>query len=77
MSYRDFRGFRRPIRANYAICSFRASSCWERILCSLAVGSMASGSDPPKQYGITKPLSLLGPVEADLQRTAELEKVCD
>jgi len=35
---------------------------------------MASGSDPPKQYGITKPLSLLGPVEADLQRTAELEK---
>lgn len=48
-----------------------------RIFCSLAVGSMASGSDPPKQYGITKPLSLLGPVEADLQRTAELEKVCD
>ncbi|XP_066369591.1 nuclear poly(A) polymerase 4-like isoform X3 [Miscanthus floridulus] len=35
---------------------------------------MASGSDPPKQYGITKPLSLLGPVEADLQRTADLEK---
>ncbi|XP_066379002.1 nuclear poly(A) polymerase 4-like isoform X2 [Miscanthus floridulus] len=35
---------------------------------------MASGSDPPKQYGITKPLSKLGPVEADLQRTAELEK---
>lgn len=36
---------------------------------------MAGGSDAPKQYGITKPLSLLGPVEADLQRTAELEKV--
>ncbi|AQK82549.1 hypothetical protein Zm00014a_024152 [Zea mays] len=35
---------------------------------------MASGSDAPKQYGITKPLSLLGPVEADLQRTEELEK---
>uniref|UniRef100_K3XVM1 Poly(A) polymerase n=1 Tax=Setaria italica TaxID=4555 RepID=K3XVM1_SETIT len=35
---------------------------------------MAGGSDAPKQYGITKPLSLLGPVEADLQRTAELEK---
>ncbi|RLN12821.1 nuclear poly(A) polymerase 4-like isoform X1 [Panicum miliaceum] len=35
---------------------------------------MAGGADAPKQYGITKPLSLLGPVEADLQRTAELEK---
>ncbi|CAN6207483.1 unnamed protein product [Urochloa humidicola] len=35
---------------------------------------MAGGTDAPKQYGITKPLSLLGPVEADLQRTAELEK---
>ncbi|CAN6169689.1 unnamed protein product [Urochloa humidicola] len=35
---------------------------------------MAGGSDAPKQYGITKPLSLLGPVDADLQRTAELEK---
>nr|CAB3470680.1 unnamed protein product [Digitaria exilis] len=35
---------------------------------------MAGGSEGPKQYGITKPLSLLGPVEADLQRTAELEK---
>lgn len=35
---------------------------------------MAGGADPPKLYGITKPLSLLGPVDADLQRTAELEK---
>ncbi|CAN6177839.1 unnamed protein product [Urochloa humidicola] len=35
---------------------------------------MAGGSGAPKQYGITKPLSLLGPVDADLQRTAELEK---
>jgi poly(A) polymerase len=35
----------------------------------------AGGSNPSKQYGITKPLSLLGPVEADLQRTAELERV--
>ncbi|GJM98176.1 hypothetical protein PR202_ga15161 [Eleusine coracana subsp. coracana] len=35
---------------------------------------MAAGSNPTKQYGITKPLSLLGPVEADLQRTAELER---
>lgn len=48
-----------------------------RVLCSSVVGSMASGSDAPKQYGITKPLSLLGPVEADLQRTEELEKVCN
>jgi hypothetical protein len=38
---------------------------------------MAGGSGAPKQYGITKPLSLLGPVEADLQRTSELEKVCN
>ncbi|XP_062229024.1 nuclear poly(A) polymerase 4-like isoform X2 [Phragmites australis] len=35
---------------------------------------MAGGSNTPKQYGITKPISLLGPVEADLHRTAELEK---
>ncbi|XP_062178935.1 nuclear poly(A) polymerase 4-like isoform X2 [Phragmites australis] len=33
-----------------------------------------AGSNPPKQYGITKPISLLGPAEADLHRTAELEK---
>ncbi|KAK3133929.1 hypothetical protein QOZ80_6AG0542850 [Eleusine coracana subsp. coracana] len=35
---------------------------------------MAAGSNPTRQYGITKPLSLLGPVDADLQRTAELER---
>uniref|UniRef100_A0A0D9WR76 polynucleotide adenylyltransferase n=1 Tax=Leersia perrieri TaxID=77586 RepID=A0A0D9WR76_9ORYZ len=29
---------------------------------------------PPKQYGITKPLSLAGPADVDLQKTAELEK---
>lgn len=29
-----------------------------------------------KQYGVTKPISLAGPTEADLQRTVELEKVC-
>lgn len=79
-------GFRRPIRASYAILFrqgglvlgarlFAASR--RRVLCSCVVGSMASGSDAPKQYGITKPLSLLGPVEADLQRTEELEKVCN
>ncbi|KAK4365609.1 hypothetical protein RND71_013489 [Anisodus tanguticus] len=28
----------------------------------------------PKQYGVTKPLSLAGPMEADIQRTKELEK---
>ncbi|KAL6841687.1 hypothetical protein ACP4OV_028516 [Aristida adscensionis] len=33
-----------------------------------------AGSNPPQQFGITKPISLLGPVEADLLRTAELEK---
>jgi len=42
---------------------------------SCVFGPMADGADAPKQFGITKPLSLLGPVEADLQRTAELEKV--
>ncbi|XP_019175915.1 PREDICTED: nuclear poly(A) polymerase 4-like [Ipomoea nil] len=29
---------------------------------------------PPKKYGVTKPLSLAGPSEADLQRSAALEK---
>ncbi|XP_049397781.1 nuclear poly(A) polymerase 4 isoform X5 [Solanum stenotomum] len=33
-----------------------------------------SASPPPKKYGVTKPLSLAGPTEADLQRNAELEK---
>ncbi|GKV10004.1 hypothetical protein SLEP1_g21431 [Rubroshorea leprosula] len=38
------------------------------------------GSSPPppsqtsKKYGITKPISLAGPAEADIQRNAELEK---
>lgn len=38
-------------------------------------------SPPPPQpapeikYGVTKPISLAGPTEADLQRNAELEKV--
>ena len=30
---------------------------------------------PAKKYGITKPISLAGPTDADLQRNAELEKV--
>ncbi|XP_010925521.1 nuclear poly(A) polymerase 4 isoform X2 [Elaeis guineensis] len=29
---------------------------------------------PPRQYGITKPISTAGPTEADLQRTKDLEK---
>ncbi|XP_031385989.1 nuclear poly(A) polymerase 4-like [Punica granatum] len=34
-----------------------------------------SGSLPTaKQYGVTKPISLAGPTEADIQRSAELEK---
>jgi poly(A) polymerase len=37
-----------------------------------------SGSPAPaaKQYGVTKPLSVAGPTEADRQRSRELEKVC-
>lgn len=35
-----------------------------------------SGSPPQaRQYGVTKPISLAGPTEADIQRSAELEKV--
>jgi poly(A) polymerase len=36
-----------------------------------------NGSSPPtaKKYGITKPISLAGPTDADLQRNMELEKV--
>ncbi|XP_069148800.1 nuclear poly(A) polymerase 4 isoform X3 [Solanum lycopersicum] len=33
-----------------------------------------SVAPPPKKYGVTKPLSLAGPTETDLQRNAELEK---
>ena len=55
-----------------ADCSVAASPPEEGFC---AFGPMADGADAPRQYGITKPLSLLGPVEADLQRTAELEKV--
>ncbi|XP_058006292.1 nuclear poly(A) polymerase 4 isoform X2 [Hevea brasiliensis] len=31
-------------------------------------------SPPPKQYGVTKPISMSGPTEADIQRSRELEK---
>ncbi|MBA0690483.1 hypothetical protein Goari_008154, partial [Gossypium aridum] len=36
-------------------------------------GSLPQLSQPPK-YGITKPISLAGPSEADVQRNTELEK---
>lgn len=39
------------------------------------VGSEGLGV-APKHRGVTKPLSLAGPSEADLIRTKELEKVC-
>lgn len=32
-------------------------------------------SPPPKQYGVTKPISMSGPMDADIQRSRELEKV--
>ncbi|PIN26047.1 Poly(A) polymerase [Handroanthus impetiginosus] len=34
----------------------------------------AEKKQPPKQWGVTKPLSLAGPTDADIQRTRELEK---
>ncbi|XP_022750137.1 nuclear poly(A) polymerase 4-like isoform X3 [Durio zibethinus] len=37
-------------------------------------GSSPHQSQPPKKYGITKPISLSGPSEADIQRNTELEK---
>ncbi|KAF0901867.1 hypothetical protein E2562_006483 [Oryza meyeriana var. granulata] len=35
----------------------------------------STAAEPQKQYGITKPISLAEPVEVDLQKTAELEKL--
>lgn len=37
-------------------------------------GSSQQQSQPPKKYGITKPISLAGPSETDIQRNMELEK---
>ncbi|KAH9665673.1 nuclear poly(A) polymerase 4 [Citrus sinensis] len=34
-----------------------------------------SSPPPPKQYGVTKPISMAGPTEADIQRNRELEKI--
>ncbi|GAB2275797.1 hypothetical protein Dimus_010547 [Dionaea muscipula] len=39
------------------------------------VGSEGSNSSSPRKYGITKPISLAGPTDADLQRNSELEKL--
>ncbi|XP_039051099.1 nuclear poly(A) polymerase 4-like isoform X2 [Hibiscus syriacus] len=36
--------------------------------------SFPQQSQPPKKHGITKPISLAGPSEADIQRNTELEK---
>lgn len=36
----------------------------------------AEKMQPPKQWGVAKPLSLAGPIDADIQRSKELEKVC-
>ena len=30
----------------------------------------------PRQDGVTKPISTAGPTDVDVQRSAELEKVC-
>ncbi|XP_009622661.1 nuclear poly(A) polymerase 4-like isoform X1 [Nicotiana tomentosiformis] len=40
----------------------------------MGVSNCATTLPPSKQYGVTKPLSLAGPTEADIQRTKELEK---
>lgn len=36
----------------------------------------AEKKQPLKQWGVAKPLSLAGPLDADVQRNRELEKVC-
>lgn len=41
---------------------------------SAGVSSPAQGAT--KQYGVTQPISMAGPTEADSQRTLQLEKVC-
>ncbi|KAJ4851554.1 Nuclear poly(A) polymerase 4 [Turnera subulata] len=36
---------------------------------------LSGGSpSPPKQFGVTKPISMAGPTSADIQRSRELEK---
>lgn len=45
-------------------------------LCEMVSAEGLSVSPAPaKQYGVTKPISLAGPTLADVQRSAELEKV--
>ena len=54
---------------------------WEVLLVIQMGGSSeqlingGSSSSPIKRFGITKPISLAGPTEADLLRNAELGKV--
>ncbi|XP_055829803.1 nuclear poly(A) polymerase 4-like [Solanum dulcamara] len=40
----------------------------------MGVSNCSTTLPPSQQYGVTKPLSLAGPMEADIQRTKELEK---
>ncbi|XP_044496904.1 nuclear poly(A) polymerase 4-like isoform X2 [Mangifera indica] len=46
----------------------------ERMSTSPSPTTASSRSLPPKQYGVTKPISMSGPSEADIQRTRELKK---
>ena len=49
------------------------------LFCVGMVSSKGLGDSPPrqsvKQYGVTKPISVAGPTEVDIQRSLELEKV--
>lgn len=43
------------------------------------MGSSEGGNvtnQAPRHYGVTKPISIAGPSDVDLQRSVELEKVC-
>lgn len=41
----------------------------------LSNSPVTSNQAVPKCYGVTKPISLAGPCDADVQRSKELEKV--
>ncbi|KAL5999649.1 hypothetical protein ACLOJK_037934 [Asimina triloba] len=62
-----------------SLISFRLASVnAARRNCRMVSSEEFGGSPPPplaaKQYGVTKPISMAGPTDADLQRTLELEK---
>jgi poly(A) polymerase len=41
----------------------------------MVISEGGGGASPPQiQYGVTKPISMAGPTDADVQRTAQLEK---